>query len=235
MAQHLPLNPTAHRDLRVITTRGAAYGDAMMSALTFPAEFRSVQAHYPIVFQKLPDQGFQPIALFGLKDGENLFLQGTHWDAHYVPMAVERQPFLIGRGESGPAMHIDLDSPRVSRSAGEPLFNEHGGTTPFLERMNELLGQLHEGMSSVVPFVAALDRHGLLESFVLDVAQPDGGQARLAGFYTINEEKLAALDAEALHGLHQAGHLAAIYMAIASLSQFRALVERAQRTIRHDW
>lgn len=233
MAQHVPLNPSAHRDLRVITTRGAAFGDGMMSALTFPAEFRNVQAHYPIVFQKTADTVFQPFALFGLHEGENLFLQGTHWDAHYLPMAIERQPFLIGRSANGPSMHIDLDNPRVSRSAGEPLFTEHGGTTPFLERMNTLLGQLHEGLSAMPTFIDALLTHGLLESFVLDIARPEGGHARLAGYHTINEEALAALDAGALHALHHAGHLLPIHMAIASLSQFRALIERSQRTVRH--
>jgi hypothetical protein len=233
MAQHVPLNPIAHRDLRVITTRGAAFGDGMQSALSFPAEFRSVQAYYPIVFQKSADGAFQPIALFGLAEGENLFLQGTHWDAHYLPLAVERQPFLIGRGADGPSMHIDLDNPRVSRSAGEPLFTEHGGTTPFLERMNTLLGQLHEGLSATPAFVEALLRHRLLESFVLDIARPDGGQARLAGYYTINEDALAALDAAALESLQRAGHLLPIHMAIASLAQFRGLIERGQRTVRH--
>lgn len=235
MAQHVPLNPATHRDLRVITTRGAAYGDGMMSAQTFPAEFRSVQAHYPIVFHKDAEASFQPLALFGLREGENLFLQGAHWDAHYVPMAVERQPFLIGRGGEGPAVHIDLDNPRVSRSAGEPLFNEHGATTPYLERISTLLGQLHQGLSETPSFVAALLEHRLLESFVLDVAQADGGQARLAGYYTINEDVLAALDGSALEALQRAGHLAPIYMAVASLSHFRALVERGQRTIRHAW
>lgn len=233
MANHAPLDANAHRGLRVITARGAAFGDAMMSAPTFPAEFRSVQAHYPIVFQKVGEAAFQPLALFGLQEGENLFLQGSHWDAHYLPLAVERQPFLIGRGPSGAEMHIDLDSVRVSRSAGEPLFDEHGATSPFLERMNSLLGQLHEGMASVPAFIAALLRYQLLESFVLDVAQPEGGQSRLAGYHTINEERLAALDAAALHSLHAAGQLQPIFMAIASLSQFRGLIERAQRTIRH--
>jgi hypothetical protein len=130
-------------------------------------------------------------------------------------------------------MHIDLDNPRVSRSAGEPLFTEHGGTTPFLERMNTLLGQLHEGLSATPAFVEALLRHRLLESFVLDIARPDGGQARLAGYYTINEDALAALDAAALESLQRAGHLLPIHMAIASLAQFRGLIERGQRTVRH--
>lgn len=233
MAKHVPLDPVQHRDLRIINRRGLAFGDGAMLAPTFPAEFRNLQAHYPIVFQKAADGSFMPVALFGLKDGENLFLQGSHWDAHYVPMSIERQPFLIGRSASGLDVHIDLDSPRVSTSAGERLFTEHGATTPFLERISGLLGTLHQGMASVGPFVQGLLAHDLLESFVLDVADAEGGSGRLAGYYTINEERLAALDAVALAGLHQAGHLAAVYMAVASLGQFRALIERAQRTVRH--
>lgn len=233
MANHVPLNPALHRDLRIITKRGAAYGDATMSALTFPGEFRSLQAHYPVVFQKSADGSFSPVALFGLKEGENLFLQGSHWDAHYVPLSIERHPFLIGHSASGLDVHIDLDSPRVSSTAGERLFTEHGATTPFLERMSGVLGALHQGISSVKPFVDALLSNDLLESFVLDVGGAEGTQSRLAGYYTINEERLATLDAEALGHLHRSEHLAAIYMAVASLSQFRSLIERSQRTIRH--
>lgn len=233
MPRHVPLDASTHHDLRIITTRGLAFGDGAMLAVTFPAEFRSVQAHYPIVFQKDAEGRFFPVALLGLREGENLFLQGTHWDAPYVPMSLERQPFLIGRDAGGLSVHIDLDSPRVSTTAGEPLFEAHGGTTAFLERMTSLLGTLHAGMDAVPAFVDALLRHDLLESFVLDVAAPEGGTHRLAGFYTVHEERLASLAPEALVELHAAGHLAPIYMAVASLSQFRALIARTQRTLRH--
>jgi len=233
MARHVPLDAVQHRDLRVITTRGLAFGDGAMSALTYPAEFRSLQAHYPIVFGKDAQGSFQPVALMGLREGENLFLQGSHWDAPVLPMSIERQPFLIGRGGDGLTVHIDLDSPRISQSAGEPLFNEFGATSPFLERVSELLGQLHAGMSSVPAFIDALLAHELLESFVLDVGAEAGEGGRLAGYYTIHEERLAALGPDALATLHASGFLAAIYMAIASLSQFRSLIERSQRTIRH--
>src|SRR3546814_18297571 len=87
------LNNIDHRDLRVDTRRGARFGDQVMSSVTFPAEFRSVQAHYPIVFRATSDDGFQPIALFGLREGENLFLDGDRWDATCLPLAVEQ----IGR------------------------------------------------------------------------------------------------------------------------------------------
>jgi hypothetical protein len=223
------LNNLDHKDLRVITRRAAAYGDDVRSALTFPAEFRNVQACYPIVFHKAADGKFQSVALFGFQDKENLFLGPDGWDAPYVPLTVERQPFLIGFRDREPTVHIDLASARVSRTEGEALFREYGGSTDFLERMSSVLLTIHQGLEAVPAFIDALLRHELLESFVLDVELNDRSQHRLTGFYTINEERLGTLDASALERLHQSGHLQAIYMALASLSHFRDLIERRNR------
>ena len=75
MSQHVLLNNIDHKDLRVDTARSAALGDDVMFAATFPAEFRNVQAYYPIVFRKTAEGAFQPIALFGFQEGRNLFLR----------------------------------------------------------------------------------------------------------------------------------------------------------------
>lgn len=230
MPRHALLNNIDHRDLRVVTARGAEWGDDVMSALTFPAEFRSVQAYYPIVFQKSADGSFQPVALFGFRPGQNLFLRDGRWDAACVPLSVERQPFLIGLSESGePVVHIDLDHPRVGHAEGEPLFRAHGGTTDTLERAASVLQALHAGLGATPAFVDALLREELLESFVLDVESEDGQPFRLAGFYTIHEERLGQLAPETLAALQRDGHLEAIYMAMASLSHFRDLIDRVRR------
>jgi len=222
------LNNIEHKDLRIITRRGAQYGDAQMAVATFPAEFRDAQACFPIIFRQTTDGlGYEPLVLLGFQDGENLFLKGEVWDAPYVPLMLERQPFLIGVNPNGELMvHVDVDHPRVSSVEGTPVFKEHGGTSDFLEYRNSMLAAIHQGMQGMPAFLAALLKYELLESFVLDVELNDGSQNRLAGFYTINEDKLAALDAAALGELHQAGHLQAIYMAVASLSNLRHLIDR---------
>ena len=229
MANGVLLNNIDHKDLRVVTAHGAQYGDAVMSALTFPAEFRNVQAHYPIVFRKSAQGQFQPLALFGFEEKQNLFLEAGRWDASYLPLMIERQPFLIGNAKGELMMHVDLDSPRISRTAGEALFLKHGGNTGFLEHMNSVLLTIHQGLEATPPFIAALLELELLESFVLDIELGDGSQNRLAGFYAVHEERLGQLGAAALERLHARGHLQAIYMAIASLSNFRDLIERRKR------
>jgi hypothetical protein len=229
VTKHALLNNSEHRDLRVIITPGAAYGDDVQFAPTFPAEFRNVQAHYPIVFAKGRDGEFNPLALFGFREKQNLFLHGERWDASYQPLMIERQPFLIGNSSTGQMVHIDLDSPRVSRTTGEAVFLEHGGNSEFLEHVAGILAAIHQGLERNAPFIAALQKFNLLESFVLDIEFRDGAQHRFAGFYAIQEERLDALAAAALGELHGQGFLSAIYMVIASLSNFRELIERASR------
>jgi hypothetical protein len=230
MTRPVLLNNVDHQNLRIITERGDAYGDDVMSALTFPAEFRNVQAHYPIVFRKSADgTTFQPIALFGFQENSNLFLDGDRWDAYYLPLLIDRQPFLIGTAGEELTVHIDLDSPRVSTTAGEPVFLPYGGSTPYLERVNSVLLAIYEGLAGIPAFVTALLEHDLLESFVLDVELAGKSLNRLAGFYTINEERFGALTGDALGKLNSAGHLLPITLAIASLSNFRDLIERQKR------
>lgn len=233
MANHALLNNVDHKNLKIITTRSADFGDNVMYTMTFADEFRSIQAHYPIFFHKQSDTGnFQAVAVFGFEEAENLFLNADRWDASYLPLTIERQPFLIGfqsvpaGGERQTVIHVDMDSPRISESEGEAVFLEHGGLTPYLERINSVLHTIHEGVERDSAFFDALLEFELLESFTLDVELNDGAKYRMAGFYTINEEKLGALGGEALAKLNREGHLQPIYMAIASLSNIRDLIDK---------
>ncbi|MCC2970879.1 SapC family protein [Massilia sp. IC2-476] len=230
MSQSVLLNNLEHKDLRVIAERSAAYGDGVMFSLTFPQEFRQVQAHYPIVFRATSDAaGYEALALFGFEAGENLFLGPQGWDAHYVPLNIERRPFMIGRHGDELHIHIDPEHPRLSRTAGEELFLPYGGTSPYLERMHSVLITLHQGLQAMPAFIQALVEHELLESFALDIELNNGAQHRLSGFHTIHEERLQALPGAALEGLNRAGHLEAIYMVLASLANFRDLIARRER------
>jgi hypothetical protein len=235
MANFQLLNNVDHKDLKVITDRSAAFGDNVWYAVTFPAEFRNLQRHYPIFFVKNPDNGeFQSVAMFGVVEGENLFLDENGWNASYIPLNVVRQPFLIGfqeKDQNGgvrrePVVTVDMDNPRVNTEHGEAVFLEHGGNSEYLESVNSILHMLYEGMRRSKPFLDTLVELNLLESFVLDVQLDDGSEHRLAGFYTINEDVLRELDGEQLQMLNRKGYLEAIYMAIAAMTNIPALLEK---------
>lgn len=236
--QYVLLNNVDHKDLRVIGERSAALGDAVMSCLAFPDEFRDLQAHYPILFQKNPNSGaMQAVALMGLQEGENLFLRQRGWDAHYVPLLIEIQPFRIGTQQSPgqepqPVIHIDIDSPRISNIEGYEVFLPQGGTTPFLDMVAQKLDRLHTAASESAHFFAVLNDMALLEPLAVEVELIDGSSNRLVGFHTINEDKLYSLSAEELGILQDKGYLQPIYMAVASLSNLRDLVERKNQGLK---
>ncbi|MGI2170578.1 SapC family protein [Shewanella sp. MF05960] len=233
MSQHVLLNSIDHKDLKVNTSRSAALGDNLWYTVTFPQEFRSIQAHYPIFFHKDVATGqFYSVALFGFAQNENLFLTESGWNAAYVPLSVRRQPFLIGQQtvrEDGlerqqRVIHVDLDHPRVSQTEGEALFLPYGGNTPLLDEVGEMLEIIHHGLIDSQRFINVLIEHELLESFTLDIELDNGQKHQMIGFYTINENTLATLPADTLATLHQQGYLQAIYMALASQSTVRDLL-----------
>jgi hypothetical protein len=239
MSDHVILTAEAHGELRIRTDRSAELGDAVMCCMTVPTEFRQVQNEYSILFRLNAERdSFTALAMFGFETGENLFLSESGWDARYRPLAMEIQPFLIGTpaDEAGDKqVHLDMGSPRIARSEDEGmrLFDEHGQPTPFLERVADNLGALDLGYQATEPFFAALRRHRLLEPMSLDVPLDDGSWNRLVGFHIIDEDRLRALDADALGELHANGHLMPIFMAVASLSNLTALIARKNRRLRH--
>lgn len=237
MTGHTLLSADAHRDLRVRTERAAELGDAVMSCLVVPYEFRQIQNDYPILFQLNQERdSFSAVALFGFEAGENLFLGRGGWEARSLPLAMAIQPFLIGGAPDGAGdkqVHVDLASPRVGGGEGVRVFDAEGGPTPWLEAMVERLGALDAGYQASGDFLAALRRNALLEPLTLEITLDDGSTNRLVGFHVIDEERLQALDAVTLGELHAAGHLMPIFMALASLSNIGKLVDRKNQALRH--
>lgn len=236
MSKLVLLNAEQHKDLRVKTERSALLGDNIMFCQTFAQEFRHVQGQYPIFFQKLDGQDqLCAVALFGFTRGENLFLSEQGWDARYIPLMVQRQPFYIGNGKSqdggssSKVIHIDVDHPRVSQSDGVDLFDNNGQITDYLARVSGMLETIDQWSNFNIGFMAKLQEYQLLEPMNLDTTLKSGEKGQLLGFYAIHEERLQALSEAAIGELHRAGYLEPIYMALASISNVGELIERKSK------
>ena len=232
MAKFALLNNVDHQDLRVITERSASYGDKVMQSVTFPFEFRNIQAHYPILFHQHGEAELQPVALLGFQDGENLFLDDSGWKAGYVPAMIRRVPFLIGYQDSNEAdgerqrlLTIDVEHPRVNKEFGETLFQPLGGRTPFLENMANLLEHVYDGMLHSNDFVKALMQHDLIESVTFEITLNDGSKNQLLGFHALNEDKIPELSGKTLEDFSRRGFLMPLFMVLASMANVQKLVE----------
>ncbi|MEQ1498826.1 MAG: SapC family protein [Novosphingobium sp.] len=234
MSQHQILTPEAHAQLRIRAEAGTDLGDGVMAALAVPAEFRRLACEFPLLFRRDPaTASWSALALLGFEPGENLYLDGTRWDAACRPLSLAVQPFLIGRpaqGDGPAQVHIDMAHPRIAAGdEGIRVFDGEGRPTPFLEEAIEMLGALDDGYRASTDFFAAVERYELLEPFSMDVTLDSGAMHRLVGYNIVNEEALAALEPGILAELYAAGHLGPLYFAVASLGNLGKLVRRKNR------
>jgi hypothetical protein len=241
MARYELLNNVDHKDLRVVTRFGPEFGDDVGMVAAFPTEFAELSKEYPIFFHRQPDTGvYRSVALLGFEQRENLFLADGRWTAHYLPGAVAKGPFLIGfqeRGEHGelrrePVIHVDLAHARASTTEGEPVFLRHGGHSAYLEHIIRVLQGIHDGVEADQAMTAAFDRLGLIKSMDLDVRFDGESGVRVNGLFGIDRDRLAALDAHALHALHREGWLEGAFLILASTHNVRRLLAEKQRRLR---
>ena len=230
MPNHVAVNPRDHKDLRVLETRSDEMGDGMMCCITFPEEFRSLQNHYPILFQLNQETNeYMCLVVFGFENSENLFLKNDKWDARYIPLAMDIQPFMIGKSaehDGERKVVVDLDSPRLGNGEGRRIFTEEGAPTIYLENVSKKLAYLDEGFSNSGAYIKCLQKYDLLEALSIDVTLKDGSKNRLVGFFTINEDRFRQLSPEALAELQEEGYLMPSFMLLASLSNLGALIHR---------
>lgn len=241
MPNHQLLDNISHKDVHVISQHSPELGDNSSYSHVFISEFREVQAHYPIFFQKNAQTGqFEVVALFGLAGEENLFLTDSGWNANYIPLSIQRRPFLIGfqeKNEDGvvseePVIHIDMDSPRISYNQGETVFLPQGGQSPYLQQMAATLKAIHQGHKDNNAFIATLQEHELLEGVEIKVTLNDKSQHAMNFLYTINEEKVAELPDQVVANLHRLGYLKAIHMILASMPNMSHLIELKNRQLK---
>ena len=240
MAKHVLLDNVSHKNLKVRAGYHPGAGYDANVARAFPSELCQLQREYPLFFIKDRESGhFELIALLGFEQDENLYLDSGGWDADYVPLTVQRQPFLIGfqAQEVGglpaqvPVVHIDLEHPGVSETEGEPLFLPHGGLSPYLERIESILAAVHQGHEAVRSFSQVLVGLELIESVRIEAKLKDGTTQGLEGLYKIDEAKLRELSANALEVLHRKGYIRDIYLMLASLQNMAYLIERKNRRL----
>ncbi len=230
------LNNVQHAKVRI--RQAPCSLDQVMFSPVYTSEMRALQSNFPLMFYKNPEENtFQPVALFGFEQGENLFIDDEQWHSQYIPMLVQRGPLMIAvdgqtdTGEPARVVAIDMDHPNVSETDGEPLFLEFGGNTEYLDRLATMLEGIHVGHTTTPQFAEALAQHGLITPITLKITLRNQEDYALEGFYAVDDERLQVLNDSAIADLQRRGHLLPAFMMVASQSQLKRLIALKNQTV----
>ncbi len=224
-----PLSSESHRHWLKRPRLGYGFAVGTNALPLTAAEFVRAVHDYPLVFAGSGDD-VHTIAVVGLAEKENLMVDSEgNWEADcYVPGYVRRYPFILARQENSDdlAVCVDVAEGEFDESEGEPLFDEQGAQTPYLERVLNFAKEYQQELERTRHFARAMDKAGLLEDVNADVALKVGSKYRLAGMRIVNRRKLTELDAETCKQWVANGYLEHAYLHLASLINFQALVDR---------
>ncbi|RME66582.1 MAG: hypothetical protein D6782_04055, partial [Alphaproteobacteria bacterium] len=122
----VPLSPSRHGDLSFRPTGDFKFARSLNAVPLMAEEFPLAQRNYPIMFTY--GKVVQPLAILGLKDGENMFVnEAGEWQENaYIPAYVRRYPFLLARlrpDDERLSLCIDDTAAGVGRGGDDRLFD----------------------------------------------------------------------------------------------------------------
>ena len=187
------------------------------------SEFASAAACCPIMLAKDPENGrFYAAAMFGFRPGENLLAEDAGTRRAFRPLNVEREALFT----SGENIAVDLEHARISKTEGEPLFDETGEPAESMRRIQRALGLLVTGNEATQAFIRTLVDLRLVEPIDISLKFDDGEKLHLDGLYTVSLDSIAELDDAAALSLFRNGHLQLAYCIAGSLRQIPVLANR---------
>jgi len=211
---------------------GFRFAAATNSVPATSVEFALLCQDYPIVFT-IDDQGSGvPLALTGLRNAENLFVnQDGKWDCRYVPAFVRQYPFIsqLGTTPGEFSLMIDTEAPGFDAADGEPLFNPDGSNSALLDNAVDMLNQYNSAANLTLGFVAKLRELDLLVPREIKLQTQMGNSVQMGGFFVVDEARLAALDDAGVLSLTRSGYLFGIYAHLISLSNIQKLITRLEQ------
>jgi hypothetical protein len=205
--------------------------------LTVP-EFGPAAVCYPIIFVGAEHQ---PVTVFGLEDGTNLFADpeaGFEPDV-YIPAYIRRYPFVLAQAEQPAAgeeermlVGVDRGYSHIVEGGQFPFF-ENGEPTQYTQRCIQFCNDFEAQHRMTISFVQLLRDLDLFENRNATYqpqgpdGAPQGDPVTVAQFFAVSEQKLNALPQEKLKELRDNGALAQIYAHLTSLFAWERLIMRA--------
>lgn len=186
--------------------------------------------HYPIVFA-VADVA-QPLAVLGLRSGENLFVdvEGQWARNYHVPAYVRRYPFIFleSPDQLQFTLCIDEDAPTVVAGTDNPFFR-NGQPTEMTNNALEFCRAFQGDYAYTQEFAKALVEADLLIENRADIELKNGEKLSLSGFRIIDEKRFNNLPDATFLNWRDRGWLHLVYCHLMSVSNWGDLIDRSSK------
>ena len=227
------LMPLNSRDHATWSSRSTDQADWLINQHAVPLtveEFPTAQRNYPIIFSA-GDQPV-PLALMGLNDGVNIFVDDTGklLEPVYVPAYARRYPFMLAKLQPDSeelSLCFDPTSNLVGEFAdGGALFTD-GEPSEICKGTLDFCRNFEEAGMRTSNFVEELLKHNLLMDGEVSIQQAGIEQPFIyRGFQMVDQEKLRDVRGDLLRTWNQSGMLSLIFAHLFSLDLMRDIFAR---------
>lgn len=235
--QPTPLDAKKHAKLGLKKGFGFGFTKEVNAVPINLVEMPQICHFYPIAFS--PDGNATPVAILGLRDNENLFVNkdGSWLEASYVPAYIRRYPFIFSEipGHSAQlSLCVDMTDDVTGENTDQPFFDKEGKASPLSANALEFCKSYHSAAQQTLEFSEALAKSGLLVDRAAQIEVAGGKRVNFSGFRIVDEKKLAELSDKDFLEWRKKGWLPFLYAHLFSGGQWQRLTYLLNKQIKGD-
>lgn len=215
------LDVTTHQALRFTPARDYGFARALWQAPLALAEILPAALCFPVLFST--EETVNAVALLG-KESNQFVSEQNQWLASYVPVHVQRYPFVLGREKNKEdyLLLADLDAPQFSKEQGEPVFDASGKLSSHFQAVIKLMLEFEAGRQTSV--LQALVEKDVLVPRSLFKHVGDQ-QVALGQYRVVDQAKVASLDDATLAAWTRSGLMSLIDAHLLSLRHLSVMLQ----------
>lgn len=229
----VPLDGKKHIDSGLKKNFGLNFCSHINAVPINMIEMPQISHFYPIAFS--PDENATPVALLGVRDNENLFVDGSgQWlEDAYIPAYIRRYPFIFSEiaGTDQLTLCIDMDDKIVDSKSDQKFFDAEGKPSLLSQNALEFCKSYHAAAQQTLGFSKALAKSGLLVERQAEINVGGGKRINFSGFRIVDEQKLAEMPEKDFLEWRKNGWLPFLYAHLFSGAQWGRLTRMLARRI----
>ena len=221
----VPLDAKKHATLALKKNFGLGFTTTINAVPINMIEMPQICHFYPIAFS--PDDNATPVALVGLRDNENLFVnaKGEWMEDAYIPAYIRRYPFIFSELPNSDQLTlcVDMGENVVEENGEQRFFDDDGKGSALAQNALVFCKSYHAAAQQTLEFSKALAASGLLVDRRAEINVAGNRRISFSGFRIIDEQKLGQLDDAVFIDWRKKGYLPFLYAHLFSGAQWQRL------------